>query len=99
MLHGYPMYAYIPARDMARARQFYEGKVGLKPKEEANGGVVYEFAQGTACFLYPTPNAGTSLASEKLLRAADEVLFEAKRDGRNRIHCAAAATPAPTATA
>lgn len=64
MLHGYPMYAYIPARDMARARQFYEGKVGLKPKEEANGGVVYEFAQGTACFLYPTPNAGTSQASQ-----------------------------------
>lgn len=64
MLHGYPMYAYIPARDMARARQFYEGKVGLKPKEETNGGVVYEFAQGTACFLYPTPNAGTSQASQ-----------------------------------
>jgi predicted enzyme related to lactoylglutathione lyase len=64
MLHGYPMYAYIPARDMARARQFYEGKVGLKPKQELNGGVVYEFAQGTACFLYPTPNAGTSQASQ-----------------------------------
>lgn len=64
MLHSYPMYAYIPARDMARARQFYEGKVGLKPKEETNGGVVYEFAQGTACFLYPTPNAGTSQASQ-----------------------------------
>jgi predicted enzyme related to lactoylglutathione lyase len=64
MLHGYPLYAYIPARDMARARQFYEGKLGLKPKEETNGGVVYEFAQGTACFLYPTPNAGTSQASQ-----------------------------------
>jgi predicted enzyme related to lactoylglutathione lyase len=64
MLHDYPMYAYIPARDLARARQFYEGKVGLKPKEEANGGVVYEFAQGTACFLYLTPNAGTSQASQ-----------------------------------
>jgi predicted enzyme related to lactoylglutathione lyase len=64
MLHEYPMYAYIPARDMARARQFYEGQVGLKPKEEVNGGVVYEFARGTACFLYPTPNAGTSQASQ-----------------------------------
>ena len=64
MLHGYPLYAYIPARDMARAREFYEGRVGLKPKEEVNGGVVYEFAQGTACFLYPTPNAGTSQASQ-----------------------------------
>jgi diguanylate cyclase (GGDEF)-like protein len=47
--------------------------------------------------------AGTSLASEKLLRAADEVLFEAKRAGRNRIYVAATdlatdtATPAATA--
>lgn len=64
MLHGYPMYAYIPARDMARARQFYEQKVGLKPTQEVNGGVVYEFAKGTAAFLYPTPNAGTSQASQ-----------------------------------
>ncbi|HET6828697.1 MAG TPA: VOC family protein [Ramlibacter sp.] len=64
MLHAYPMYAYIPARDLARARRFYEEKVGLKPKEETNGGVVYEFAGGTACFLYPTPNAGTSQASQ-----------------------------------
>ncbi len=64
MLHSFPMYAYIPAKDMARARRFYEEKVGLTAKEETNGGVVYEFANGTACFLYPTPNAGTSQASQ-----------------------------------
>lgn len=58
------MYAYLPARDLARARQFYETKVGLQPTEERNGGVVYRFAGGTACFLYPTPNAGTSKASQ-----------------------------------
>jgi hypothetical protein len=28
------------------------------------GGVVYEFAKGTACFLYPTANASASLASQ-----------------------------------
>ena len=48
MLQNFPMYAYIPARDLARARQFYETKVGLRPKEVRDGGVVYEFAQGTA---------------------------------------------------
>ena len=32
MLQRSPMYAYIPARDVARARQFYEGKIGLKRK-------------------------------------------------------------------
>ena len=64
MLQKALMYSYIPAKDVARARAFYEQKVGLKPKQELNGGVVYEFAKGTACFLYPTPNAGTSKASQ-----------------------------------
>ena len=64
MLQDFTMYAYIPARDLARARKFYETKLGFRPKEETNGGVVYEFARGTACFLYPTPNAGTSKASQ-----------------------------------
>jgi len=64
MLQKSSMYSYIPAKDVARARQFYEQKVGLIPKQETAGGVVYEFAGGTACFLYPTPNAGTSQASQ-----------------------------------
>ena len=64
MLQVSPMYAYIPALDMARARQFYEQKLGLKAQQEINGGVVYEFGKGTACFMYPTPNAGTSKASQ-----------------------------------
>jgi len=64
MLQKSPMYAYVPATDMTRARKFYEEKVGLKPKQQIAGGVTYEFAKGTACFLYPTPNAGTSKASQ-----------------------------------
>jgi catechol 2,3-dioxygenase-like lactoylglutathione lyase family enzyme len=64
MLQDAPMYSYIPARDVARARNFYEEKLGLTPKQEVAGGVVYEFGKGTACFLYPTPNAGTSRSSQ-----------------------------------
>ena len=64
MLQTSKMYAYIPAKDLTRARQFYEQKVGLKPAQEINGGVAYEFAGGTAAFLYPTPNGGTSKASQ-----------------------------------
>ena len=64
MLQDAPLYAYIPAKDLARARQFYEGKLGFKPQQEINGGVAYSFGKGTACFLYPTPNAGTSKASQ-----------------------------------
>lgn len=71
MLQRFPMYAYIPARDLARARQFYETKVGLRPREEHNGGVVYEFGGGTACFLYVTPNAGTSQASQAFWSVED----------------------------
>jgi catechol 2,3-dioxygenase-like lactoylglutathione lyase family enzyme len=64
MFQDSPMYSYIPAADVARARRFYEGTLGFRPKQELNGGVVYEFAGGTACFLYLTPNAGTSRASQ-----------------------------------
>jgi catechol 2,3-dioxygenase-like lactoylglutathione lyase family enzyme len=65
------MYAYIPAKDVARARRFYEEKLGLKPGEELAGGVTYEFAKSTACFLYPTPNAGTSKASQAFWQVDD----------------------------
>ena len=71
MLQNAPMYSYIPARDVARARRFYEEKLGLKPKQELAGGVVYEFGKGTACFLYPTPNAGTSQASQAFWQVED----------------------------
>src|SRR5436190_16976436 len=71
MLQQSPLYAYIPAKDVARARRFYEEKVGLKPKQGIAGGVAYEFGKGTACFLYPTPNAGTSKASQAFWQVND----------------------------
>ena len=71
MLQDSPVYSYIPAKDLARARQFYEEKLGFKAAQEINGGVVYEFGKGTACFLYPTPNAGTSKASQLFWDVAD----------------------------
>jgi catechol 2,3-dioxygenase-like lactoylglutathione lyase family enzyme len=64
MLQDSPMYAYIPAKDMNRARAFYEQTLGLEPKAVSESGVLYKFAAGTGCFLYPTPNAGTSQASQ-----------------------------------
>ena len=81
MLQESPMYAYLPAKDVARARQFYEQKIGLKPKQEIAGGVVYEFAKGTACFLYPTVNAGTSQASQAFWQVED---IEREVDGLKR---------------
>ena len=71
MLKNSPLYSYIPAKDVARARRFYEQKLGFRPKAEVAGGVVYEFGQKTGCFLYPTPNAGTSKASQAFWQVAD----------------------------
>jgi predicted enzyme related to lactoylglutathione lyase len=71
MLQKSPMYAYIPAKDMKRARQFYEQKLGFTPKHEIAGGVVYEFGDHTSCFMYPTPNAGTSSASQAFWQVDD----------------------------
>ena len=71
MLQNFPLYAYFPAKDIARARRFYEDKLGLKPKMEIAGGVVYGFAGGTEAFLYLTPNAGTSQASQAFWQVDD----------------------------
>jgi predicted enzyme related to lactoylglutathione lyase len=71
MLQKSPVYAYLPAKDVARARNFYEQKLGFKPGKEVAGGVVYEFGDQTACFLYPTPNAGTSRASQAFWQVDD----------------------------
>ena len=71
MLQNSPLYAYIPAKDVSRARKFYEEKLGFKPGRQIEGGVVYDFGKGTSCFLYPTPNAGTSRASQAFWQVDD----------------------------
>ena len=71
MLQKFPMHAYIPVKDVRRAREFYEGKLGFKPGKELDDAVTYTFAGGTACFLYPTPNAGTSKASQAFWQVED----------------------------
>src|SRR5260370_26679256 len=70
MLRTAPIRAYIPASDVSRARRFYEETIGLKPKEEYAGGVIYECG-GAEVFMYPTSNAGTSKASQAFWRVAD----------------------------
>ena len=42
MLQNAPMYSHIPAKDLARARAFYEEKLGIKPNEVSAG--AYDFA-------------------------------------------------------
>jgi catechol 2,3-dioxygenase-like lactoylglutathione lyase family enzyme len=71
MLRESPLFAYFPARDLERARRFYEETLGLVPASLNNGGVTYQFAGGTAAFLYLTDNAGTSKASQAFWSVAD----------------------------
>jgi catechol 2,3-dioxygenase-like lactoylglutathione lyase family enzyme len=83
MLRDAPLYVYFPARDLARARRFYEEKLGFVPKAVNNGGVTYEFANGTAALLYPTDNAGTSRASQAFwsVKDVDHEIAELKKRG------------------
>ena len=71
MLKDAPVVPYIPATDMARAREFYEKKVGLVAKQEIAGGVVYECAAGSWIFLYRSGGAGTSQASQAFWQVKD----------------------------
>src|SRR6266498_1731336 len=70
MLKTAPIRAYIPASNISRARKFYEGILGLSPKIEYAGGVIYGCG-GAEVFMYPTPNAGTSKASQAFWQVAD----------------------------
>ena len=83
MLQDAPMYAYLPAKDLARARAFYEETLGFRPEPGPESGVTYRFGGGTGCFLYPTPNAGTSKASQAFWQVEDidREIAELKRRG------------------
>jgi catechol 2,3-dioxygenase-like lactoylglutathione lyase family enzyme len=57
--------AIVAVSDMARAKAFYEGKLGLSGGEDqVDGGHTYPCADGTRIHVYPSPdNAGKSGAT------------------------------------
>lgn len=40
MLQSYPMYSYIPVKDVGRARKFYEETLGFRPAQESDDGKI-----------------------------------------------------------
>lgn len=70
MLSAAPIRAYIPVSNVSRARKFYEQTLGLSPKADYAGGVIYECG-GAEVFMYPTSNAGTSKASQAYWQVDD----------------------------
>jgi predicted enzyme related to lactoylglutathione lyase len=77
MLKNAPIIPYIPVANVARARKFYEEKVGLEVKEEYAGGIIYQCGKGSWVFMYPSAGAGTSKASTAFW-AVDDVAAEVK---------------------
>jgi catechol 2,3-dioxygenase-like lactoylglutathione lyase family enzyme len=64
-LREHPVAATIPVSDMARAREFYEGRLGLSGgKDQADGGHTYPSGDGSFIHVYPSAgNAGKSGAT------------------------------------
>jgi catechol 2,3-dioxygenase-like lactoylglutathione lyase family enzyme len=51
--------ASVPVNDLGKAKEFYEGKLGLTGGgEEPDGGVTYACAQGSEIHIYPSPGNG-----------------------------------------
>ena len=57
--------AVVAVSDMERAKEFYEGKLGLRGgKDQGDGGRTYACGDGTEIHVYPSPGtAGTSGAT------------------------------------
>ncbi|MBK5111469.1 MAG: VOC family protein [Thermoleophilia bacterium] len=62
----YPILANIAVSDIGRAREFYEGKLGLTVAAvRGDGGVTYDSGGGTSLHVYSSPdNAGLSRATQ-----------------------------------
>jgi catechol 2,3-dioxygenase-like lactoylglutathione lyase family enzyme len=58
MLNNRSAYATIPASDIARAKSWYEEKLGLTPSWEGEPGMLYNLPDGAGFLLYPTEHAG-----------------------------------------
>lgn len=58
MLTERRVHSTIPASDMARARAWYEEKLGFTPIRDLPSGMMYEGGEGTRFVVYPSPNAG-----------------------------------------
>jgi catechol 2,3-dioxygenase-like lactoylglutathione lyase family enzyme len=48
--------AMLPVTDVARARGFYEGKLGLRPKQTLPGGEILYETDGSSLAIFPRPS-------------------------------------------
>ena len=74
--------AAIPAQDIARARKFYEEKLGLKPAQEEPDGVMYMVGE-TGFLLFPSMGKSSGDHTQMALDVenVEEAVRELKRAG------------------
>jgi catechol 2,3-dioxygenase-like lactoylglutathione lyase family enzyme len=78
MLKDLDIIAVLPAKDIARAKDFYRDVLGLEPAETMDEeNVLYRCGNGTAFLLYETDNAGTA-KNTQMGWATDDVEAEAQ---------------------
>lgn len=53
----------VPVSDISRAKEFYEGTLGLEPDEEGENMASYQCGDGTGLFVYVSEHAGTNKAT------------------------------------
>lgn len=72
----------LPAADLTRARRFYEEKLGLEPARERPEGVTYEWSDGSAVFLFPSPISGRGGHTQLGIEVPDVEAAVAELKGR-----------------
>ena len=73
-LQDYEVGATVPVRDMAKSREFYEGKLGLADGiEEGDGGLTYICGGGSRIHIFAAPDAAGSSSSTVAGFRADDV--------------------------
>lgn len=72
MLCEYHAYAMVPARDLERARRFYEDVLGFEPMKVNDAGVQYN-ARGSVIYLYKSTFAGTNMATTLSIEIDDDL--------------------------
>jgi len=87
MLNQGKVFATIAVSDIAIAKEFYGGTLGLSQVDENPGGVTYE-SGGGRLFVYQSPTAGTNQATcaSWLVDDVNSVVEELKAKGVNFEH-------------
>ncbi|WP_427130965.1 VOC family protein [Pseudarthrobacter sp. S9] len=71
MLGETNVHTTLPAIDLARAKQWYQEKLGLTPAEEPSGGLRYEAGGGSGFIVYLTPNPNRGGHTQMGFRVTD----------------------------